>query len=96
MSDVVDIWKAMKEHKKESRLDALVAAQEEWQEFVVAAESGGYIIQIMSERHWNIYKNTKAVAQYWPSANKWQIIKGGKVKHGSRDEIRLAMREGRL
>jgi len=96
MGDMIDLFKAMKDHRRESRMDALVAAQEEWQEFVAAAEAGGYTLHVMSERHWNVYRNAKAVAQYWPSANKWQIIKGGKVRHGSREEFRRTMSEKRL
>lgn len=86
----------MRSHRKESREDALLAAQSEWGDYVEAAQIGGYTIRIMSERHWNVYKNVRAVAQYWPSANKWQILKGGVVRHGSRDEFRRTMKEGRL
>jgi hypothetical protein len=96
MSDVVDFWKAMKEHRRESRNDALQQAQEEWSQFVQAAQAGGYTVQVMSERHWNIYRNARAVAQYWPSANKWQIVKTGKIRHGSREDFRRTMSEGRL
>lgn len=96
MSEAVEIWRAMKEHRRETRIDALVTAQQEWPDFLGAAQDGGYEIHIMSEHHWNIHKNSRCVAQYWPSANKWQTIRTGKIKHGSRDEIRRAMRDGRL
>lgn len=96
MGDMIDLFKAMKDHRRESRLDALEAAQSEWQQFVESAEAGGYTIRIMSERHWNVYRNVRAVAQYWPSANKWQIVAGGKIRHGDREEFRRTMRESRL
>lgn len=96
MGDMIDYFKAMKQHQKETRAESILAAQQEWNDFVTAAQAGGYVIQVMTEFHWNVYKNSRAVAQYWPSSNKWQIIKGSKVKHGSRDEFRHLMREGRL
>lgn len=96
MSEVVDYWKAMKEYRKEGRLDSLRKSQEEWTDFVEAAKAGGYTIQVMTEYHWNIHRNARAVAQYWPSTNKWQVIKTGKIRHGSREDFRKILKEGKL
>ena len=96
MGEMIDYFRDMKSARAQSRRDALQSAQSEWTEFVGAAEQGGYTIRIMSDHHWNVYRNVRAVAQYWPSANKWQIVASGKIKHGDRDEFRRTMREGRL
>lgn len=96
MGDMIDYFRDMKSARSQSRREALSEAQSEWIQFVEAAEAGGYTLRIMSDFHWNVYRNSRAVAQYWPSANKWQITSGGKVHHGSREQFRRAMREGRL
>lgn len=96
MGDTIDIFKAMKELRRETRLEELHSAQSEWTEFVEAAGAGGYTLRISNDRHWLVYRNVNVVAQYWPSANKWQITKTGKIKHGDREEFRRNLREKRL
>jgi hypothetical protein len=91
-----DLFKAMNEHRKSSRKLNMAKADEDFDQFQEAAVVGGYSIIKMSDYHWNVYKNGTCVAQFWPSANKWQITKTGRIQHGDHESFRLRLRSGRM
>lgn len=96
MGDSADVFNAMKEHRKLSRRENTIKADQEFDEFKEAADIGGYYIEQKTQHHWNIYKSGKCVAQYWPSANKWQTVKDGRIHHGDRESFRLRLKSERL
>lgn len=96
MGDMGEIFNAMKEHRKMKRRENTVKAEEEHLEFAEAAKEGGYNLDQKSQHHWNVYRDGKCVAQYWPSANKWQTIKDGRIHHGDRESFRMRLRARRF
>ncbi len=96
MGDSTEVLNAMKEHRKTSRRENMDQADGELTLFGEAAEAGGYSLRVMSQHHWNVYSDGKCVVQYWPSANKWQIVKTGKIQHGDRESFRTRLRAGRF
>jgi hypothetical protein len=97
VSEMGEMFNAMKAYKAEKRRENTVKAWDEMDLFVEAAGSR-YQIRVMTEHHWNVVKvpSMKTVAQYWPSANKWQTLKTGKIHHGDHDKFRAALRDGRF
>jgi hypothetical protein len=92
----VELANAMKQHRKESRRTNAEKANQEFDQFQEAASVGGYFIEWKTEYHWNVMKSGKCVAQYWPSVNKWQIVKSGKIYHGDHETFKNKLKQGKL
>ena len=96
MGDMKEVFDAMKEHRKMTRRQNIEAADSQFDQFLEAAAIGGYSLTKRSEFHWNVYRDGVCVAQYWPSANKWQIMKTGRVQHGDHESFRVRLKAGRI
>jgi hypothetical protein len=89
MGEMIEYWQQQKREIKEKRRATLEKAEDRWGEFAYAAERGGYYLVNSTPAHWPVkrIRNDKVVAQYWPSANKWQSAKTGKIKRGSPEKF---------
>jgi hypothetical protein len=96
MGDMNDVFDAMKDYRKSTRQQNIEAANAEFDQFLEAAAIGGYSLTKMSEFHWNVYRDGVCMAQYWPSANKWQITKTGRVHHGDHESFRTRLKARRI
>jgi hypothetical protein len=96
MGDMIDAFRDMKNHRKMTRRENIEKADAEFDQFVEAATIGGYSLTKMSAYHWNVHRDGVCVAQYWPSSNKWQNTKSGRVTHGDHESFRIRLMNGRV
>lgn len=86
MSEMVEVFRAMDELGKMSRAQAQQKNAELLPALRTKAEEAGVRIELMSDHHWNIYRNAKCLAQFWPTKNKFQHLPTGKLIHGTAED----------
>jgi hypothetical protein len=80
----------MKAHRKRTRAESLQSALDRREEIAAVLRRGGYFLRVQNGlTHWLVMANHTgcAVVQWWPSAQKWQRLPGGKIQRGSVDKF---------
>ena len=83
MGDVGEVFNQMREDAKMHRAEAQAVNAERLPALQAQAAQHGLRIEVKSDYHWNLYRGTECMAQFWPTKNKFQNTKTGKVVHGT-------------
>lgn len=83
MGDMAEVFNAMKEIGKMHRAESQAKNAELLPALRELGEKHGLRIEQKSDHHWNVYRGEECLAQFWPTKNKFQNTKTGKVIHGT-------------
>lgn len=92
-----EVFRAMKEAKREKRRNRLAVANAEMHLYVEACREH-YELVVCSDYQWNFRRRSdgSVACSYWPSASKWMTLPDRKIRTGSPEQFRKLLREGRL
>ena len=93
-NETTEMWREHREEKAARRRLELQKAEAEMDVTRACAAKGGYEIVVSTDTHWIVKKSGRVVAQYWPSANKWQVSRTSKIVRGTRDKFREHLSRG--
>lgn len=82
MSEQIEYCQGMKHVRKADRQEKPETAEEALPRLATLATSLGMTLTTPGDSHWVLRKAGRAVVQYWPSAQKAQICKTGKIRRG--------------
>lgn len=82
-----EVFELMRKQRKVKRRERQTVANKSFPDLTQLCKNQGCKLDVTGPGQWIVRRGGKGIIQYWPSANKWQVCKTGKIHKGSLEKF---------